>query len=393
MFTVELLPAAHGDAIWIEYGDATKPRRIVIDGGPASSYENGLHRRLLRLTRDDRRIDLLVVTHIDSDHIDGSIILLRAAEELGLSFGEIWFNGWEQLKHEKAHTEGFQPLQGEFLNALLEFPRYRECWNVQSNGSPIHVPDDGALPAWNLPDNAKVTILSPGTRQINRLRARWKSALREFSPGDRDEALRRLEARREYRPPPVPPVFGVRSFGDDRSVANGSSISFLLEHDGISCLLAADAHPRVLAASLKRLLASRGSEHSERLRLDAFKLPHHGSLSNVNEEVLSLVDCSRWMISTNGAIYQHPDRQTAELIARNSREVPEFLCNYECETTLAFADPKQRWRTRYPDKSVSGGPPLGIRVDLAPPSRPYAKTPADGAARARRTASKRSRRS
>ena len=97
MVRLEILPAAHGDAIWIEYGDPKKPRRIVIDGGPATSYEAGLHRRLQLLPANDRRIDLLVVTHIDTDHIDGPIILLQVAKKLKITVGEIWFNGWTQL--------------------------------------------------------------------------------------------------------------------------------------------------------------------------------------------------------------------------------------------------------------------------------------------------------
>ena len=46
MFTIELLPAAHGDAIWLEYGPVAQPHRILIDGGPAPTYENGLRRRI-----------------------------------------------------------------------------------------------------------------------------------------------------------------------------------------------------------------------------------------------------------------------------------------------------------------------------------------------------------
>jgi beta-lactamase superfamily II metal-dependent hydrolase len=395
MFRLEVLPAAHGDAIWIEYGDPRRPRRIVVDGGPAATYETGLYRRLLLLPAQDRRIDLLLVTHIDTDHIDGTIILLQTAEQLGISFGEIWFNGWAQLAKEKQQAEGLKPIQGEFLGALLNFPRYKEHWNTRFEGLPIKVPDEGKPPTFDLPDEAKVTILSPGTRQINRLRARWVSALREFSPGDQEEALRRLQARREYRPPSPIPVFAVPSFGDDRSVANGSSIAFLLEHDEVSCLLAGDAHPRVLAASLKRLIASRGPGHGDRLRLDAFKLSHHGSMGNVNEEVLSTVECPRWIVSTNGAVYHHPDRQTAELVARSCRGVPDFLCNYESATTLSLADSgaKPRWRTCYPGKGVPPGQAGGILVELlSPPAWPRSSKPADGAPRRRAGASRQKRR-
>jgi beta-lactamase superfamily II metal-dependent hydrolase len=386
MVRLEILPAAHGDAIWIEYGDPKKPRRIVIDGGPATSYEAGLHRRLLLLPPDDRRIDLLVVTHIDTDHIDGPIILLRAAEQLKISVGEIWFNGWTQLNQTQT-KDGFKPEQGEFLDALLDVPRYSKKWNVQSKGMPVSVPDEGDLPTWKLHD-AQITILSPGMRQIRRLRARWASAMRQFA-GDHAEALRRLEARRRYQPPALPPVFGAPGFGNDRSVANGSSIAFLLEYDGVSCLLAADAHPRVLAASLKRLMASRNLGAGDRLKLDAFKLAHHGSMGNVNEELLSMVDCQRWIISTNGDVYDHPDAETAPLVARNCRSVPEFLCNYESPTTLAFADTAKtpRWHTRYPGKGVAAGQAGGIVIDLQP--RP---TQRSGRVRRRRASSKRPKR-
>jgi beta-lactamase superfamily II metal-dependent hydrolase len=390
MFRLELLPAAHGDSIWIEYGEPKKPRRIVIDGGPAATYEAGLHKRLLLLPSKDRRIDLLVVTHIDSDHIDGSIILLREAEQLGVHFGEIWFNAWAQL--EKDEVEGFKPLQGEFLGALLDLPRYRECWNPRTKGSAIKVPDEGALPSWDLPDGARITLLSPGVRQINRLRARWVSALREFSPGDSEEALRRLESRRDYRPPAPAAVFGERSFGDDRSVANGSSIAFLLEHEGVSCLLAGDAHPRVLAASLKRLADSRNPGQGGALHVDAFKLSHHGSMSNMTEELLSAVECPRWIVSTNGAVYGHPDRQTAELVAQRSRGVPQFLCNYESATTLHLADnaKKPRWHTSYPGKGIPVGPAGGIVIDLSPAAKPPSKAAAGGHPRRHSAPSKRS---
>ncbi len=59
-------------------------------------------------------------------------------------------------------------------------------------------------------------------------------------------------------------------------------------------------------------------------------------------ELLSGVECQRCLVSTNAAVYGHPDRQTAELVARSSRDFPEFLCNYESATTLR-ADRRGRY--------------------------------------------------
>ncbi len=149
MITIEMLPAAHGDALWIEYGTGRNIRRILIDGGPARSYEMGLRRRMAMIPEQQRKFELVVVTHIDADHIDGS------------------------------------------------------------------------------------------------------------------------------------------------------SISFLLEYGDVSILLAGDAHASTLASSLGYLAAQRSVP---RLKIDAVKLPHHESMGNVSSEWLQLVDCQRWLISTNGAI-------------------------------------------------------------------------------------------
>ena len=110
MFHIELLPAACGDAIWVEYGDPARPSRIVIDGGPAPSYDLGLFARLKKLKPGDR-IDLFVVTHIDADHIDGAVILLQHADAIGVRFGEIWFNAWPQLAPIGPAT--YAPQQGD----------------------------------------------------------------------------------------------------------------------------------------------------------------------------------------------------------------------------------------------------------------------------------------
>lgn len=67
MFTIEMLPAAHGDVIWLEYGPAAQPHRIVIDGGPAPTYESGLRRRIAALSPKKLHLELMIVTLIDAE--------------------------------------------------------------------------------------------------------------------------------------------------------------------------------------------------------------------------------------------------------------------------------------------------------------------------------------
>jgi hypothetical protein len=360
MLSLELLPAAHGDALWIEYGDAARPSRVLIDGGPARTYANGLRRRIAAVPEGERGFELVVVTHIDADHIDGPLIFLQELAALKVRIGELWFNGWDHLP--KTERDTYAPLQGEFLGGLITLDDdLRGRWNRRFGRKAVVVPDAGALPVVELDGGARLTLLGPTPDALRRLRARWSAAIRDFSPGDVAEAKRRLLERRDYRPPATPAVFSSRGYGDDRSPANGSSISMVFEHDGVSLLLAGDAHARTLAATLARLAAERGVP---RLRFDAIKLPHHGSMGNVSADWLRLVETPRWLLSTNGDVFDHPDVAMAELVATQHRD-PVFLCNYRAPSTERLkAKANRRWVTRLPGEGVEAGPAGGLALQL-----------------------------
>jgi glyoxylase-like metal-dependent hydrolase (beta-lactamase superfamily II) len=112
MFKIDLMPAAQGDCVWIEYGPPDVPHRVLIDGGTAPTYDH-LRARIRQLPEDKRRFDVLIVTHVDADHIEGIIRLLQD-DSLGLRFDDIWFNGWKHLP-----TDRLGPAQGEMLSVLL----------------------------------------------------------------------------------------------------------------------------------------------------------------------------------------------------------------------------------------------------------------------------------
>src|SRR5215468_7899909 len=95
MFKVEMLPSAHGDGLLLEYGAPAAPRRVLIDGGTEPAYKS-LKARIERLRPGDRHFELLVITHIDADHIGGIVKMLEMSE-LGTKFDEVWFNGYPHL--------------------------------------------------------------------------------------------------------------------------------------------------------------------------------------------------------------------------------------------------------------------------------------------------------
>jgi beta-lactamase superfamily II metal-dependent hydrolase len=304
---IDMLPAGHGDCLVVTYGDP--PHRILVDGGTAPSYGAALAPYLERHADAPLHFDLVVVTHVDSDHIDGAVMFLQDRQRLGVRFDEIWFNGWPQL------PPGRGPVVGEFLGALLPDDR----WNVRFARQAVVLPgEDGELdelPVVPLPDGATLTLLSPTLKALRRLRSEWAEVVEEagFTPGDEQRSLELLAKRKAIQPR----ARGVALYGGDNAVANGSSIAFLLEADGRSCLLTGDAYAPVLHRGLEKLRRLRGVE---RLAIDAIKLPHHGSVKNVSADFLTGVDCQRFLVSTNGDYFRHPDPETLGLLAKTIGE-------------------------------------------------------------------------
>jgi hypothetical protein len=347
MLRLEMLPAAHGDALLLTWGTSRKRRHVLVDGGPLGTYQ-GIHDRIAALGKKPA-LELLVVTHIDGDHIEGVIRLLQDRTALKLTVKDTWFNGWPQMPA----SDLLGPDYGEMVGALLE--RYELPWNVPWGGGAVVVPDEGPLPSFPLDGGARVTLLGPGNGELRKLRAGWTKVLAEIgvTPGDVDGALERLGRRKDLE--------GVDLQGGttklDSSVANGSSISLLFEYDGRSLLLTGDSHAAPLVAGIKRLLAERGED---RLHVDAFKLPHHCSKANVTDDLLALVDTSRYLVSTNGARYKHPDR-AAVLRVLEQPERPddlELVFNYVSATTSRWTKETNAKKYRYtpvPPETGTGG--------------------------------------
>ena len=103
MFRIEMLPAGHGDSLLVAYGDPQAPHYVLIDGGPYYVYRNKkyvarktLSKRMTQLVADGGRLELLVITHVDADHIEGAVRLL-ANRTPDLKIEDVWFNGRKHL--------------------------------------------------------------------------------------------------------------------------------------------------------------------------------------------------------------------------------------------------------------------------------------------------------
>ena len=325
VLNIEMLPAAHGDCLWIEYGSEGKISRVLVDGGTPETFEPWIKPRIEKLAKDDRHFELLVLTHIDADHVGGGIPFIRAASELGVTVGDVWFNGWKHIKQ-----YGFLGAkQGEVFSGLLETNRWP--WNAWMKGKAI-VLTESELPSCTLPGGLVLTLLSPTPNKLKALAIKWKKEITALGlePGQGDQFL----ARTTVTTSTDVPALAASPFSSDSAENNGSSITLLAEFGGKSVLLGADCHAPLLAESLKTLLKARGLK---KLPLSAFKVPHHGSRNNLDETVMSLIDCRNYLISTSGKVFQHPDREAIARIIHFGGRSPQLMFNYASKVNEVWA--------------------------------------------------------
>ena len=166
---VTMSPALHGDCLWVEYGNNRKRRRILIDGGPIGAFSI-LDKRIADLPAGDRKFELIVLSHVDTDHVDG-LVRLFAESPLRFAVDDVWFNGWRHLEQNHKLLGG---MQGEYFSALIS-KRAPGRWNKAFKGKAIIVPDGGgAPPVVKLAGGMKLTLLSPTPATLEKMRTHWK---------------------------------------------------------------------------------------------------------------------------------------------------------------------------------------------------------------------------
>jgi beta-lactamase superfamily II metal-dependent hydrolase len=359
---VEMLPAEHGDCLLIEYGDRTRRSRVLVDCGAKSSVPVIAGRLGATRANGGARCDLFVLTHIDADHING-VLTLFDQRGVRFQFGDIWFNGWHQIRH------FLGVRQGEAFSKLLEDPARELPWNRafsrrgEKYPGPVVMAEGSPLPVVKLPGGMRVTLLSPGPKQLARLGQDWREVLIELDP-----KKAKMLGRRN-RPTPVTDfeTFDVKKLAAtpakaDPSVANGSSIALLAEFGGRSVLLTGDAHADVVEKSIRGLQEARGSA-GQRLQVDALKLSHHGSANATTRPLLDAINCRNYLVSTNGNHFYHPDRESIARVIIHGGEQPILHFNYRTQYNdlwdSALLKDRYKYETRYPNEGAEG-----LRVEL-----------------------------
>ncbi len=315
--TLRAVRAKHGDALIL----FTENSVMLIDGGPSGVYRQFLRKELKKL-KDERSpehalpIDLMMVSHIDADHIDGILDLtdelIEAQDEERtplVKVSKLWHNSFADFVLGSSDTadkstsvagvfednfsnilqdEGSQLVlasvaQGRQLR--LDAERLGILQNVEFDGKIAKSGHD----AREFGDFS-VRVIGPGEEEIEDLREKWKSELPKI--------LQR-EAEAETAAASL-----------DKSVSNLASIVAVIDTNGKSILTMGDARADMTYQWLGNagLLDENGKVH-----FDLIKLGHHGSVRNIDKEFIANVTANHYVISGDGG-HGNPDPKTLDMI-------------------------------------------------------------------------------
>lgn len=321
--TIRLLAASYGDSILVSHSSEESTFNLLIDGGPDKTFGIGSGQRRrgpLRIALDEIKkknqcVDLVILTHIDSDHIQGLIKAFQTKGYLGELAKQVWLNASSNISNYLNNPEipenaiSFSACdspetsisEGKTFEQVLSD---LDCWRrkVIVAGQVLN---EGPF---------KFTILSPTDNNLKRLNCRW--------PDERFSANTAGE-KNDYHQS-ITELLKNDAFSQDRSPTNGSSIAFILEVEQKKILFLGDSYACTIVESLEKL----GYTKQNKLTVDYVKLSHHGSSRNTSVEMLNLIECRSYLISTDGTRHGHPHKRTlARILDAHSENIIYF--NYK----------------------------------------------------------------
>lgn len=364
---IHFIKAMSGDSFLLEFSDKNC---ILIDCGYRSTYETELKPLLCELHSKGCRISLLVVTHMDEDHIGGAIALIEdngnSNDPNIIAIDDIWFNGifnvCRNFKYILSHVQdclsekdskkykyirtkllkligngsGFiSANQAEAFELLCRSNHYRLNEGTKNglvtNGMQLAVGE------------CKVSVLSPSINEVDCF-AKWidKSLIGCLGKNYKLEKNSFIEY--------IEKVVIVQ--GDDEEGSCGSEVisagkSNFKDWIGTSTLAKMNEANRMsivmeIEFNGKSMLFAGDSESEDwidraKKQYNLVKLSHHGT-TQPNLKILECIDFNGAIISTNGK-KNHPEN---DLLARLLRKkIDNIYFNYNIrqkEDIIAYQD-------------------------------------------------------
>ncbi|HEY0678156.1 MAG TPA: hypothetical protein VGD17_07710 [Chitinophagaceae bacterium] len=355
IFSLEILQANHGDCLLLYYGNNADPKVIVIDGGPSGIYNGFLKPRLLEL-RDALSVDkplplsLVMVSHLDDDHVNGILAMTQDMldrkennEVTLLSMKNIWCNTFDDIigNLELPAISGLPASAAAASTAMLPQIAGAESHIaavIVSTGQGRKLRDNAALLSATV--NNPFEALEPG--KANLVRGDGEGSVIEWDPGleiivVHPEAQRLKELQKKWDAD----LKKAKQDGDDsiifasitdpdKSPFNLSSIVCLVEFNNKRMLLTGDGRSDDIVEGLR---ANDLLDNNGRLHVDILKLPHHGSIRNMDADFFQVVTADHYVISANGRD-DNPDQELLDVFAANVTEGTLHLTNRDGKNNL-----------------------------------------------------------
>lgn len=325
---IRVLKAFHGDCIFITVESETVTERILIDGGPAATFgvspQGELRALLNELEAEGKQIDLVILTHVDDDHIGGLIRAFEVKDGLTKLARKVIFNSG-RLIHEyfKSPVDPDKEILGNFTqspntsinqgNTLERLLKNLGIWHE----SVIKQGDKYSL------EGGEVIFLTPNENELQKLLTKWeKEQPTPFTSASKTDWKKNYKELLEQD-----------TFKEDNSIPNGSSISFILKVGKHNFLFFGDAQPTSITQGLTAL----GYDANTPINAEIVKLSHHGSKSNTSLELLSIIKCSNYIVSTDSSRHGLPNKTTfARIHSVNS--TAKIIFNYESVISNIYTD-------------------------------------------------------
>lgn len=353
---VYLIQAGLGDCILVRCGKGTKKVNILIDSGTKKEY---FCQALNLIKTNQEKIDILVFTHDDNDHIRGAYNLLKQLEKenktknskedtkyfriktmidtiddklfeqltddrilfnfggngedllLGVTEAKGLFESFERMNINKLgyiFADAVGPCDVPYPNMIqLQWRNSEHCLESEV----IRQPRKKDLMIRE--EHLEILVLSPGKQALVRyIRSAWHEIQKK------DVILSTNKSRKKKNEWERSIQYWMKNCAEhinNVSVVNQSSIAFLIIYGEVCGLFAGDAACSEMIRAGKEYLA-RKQMKQDYLILDFIKLPHHGSSHNVNEEFFRFFRTKTYFITTEGsAKNRHPGKITLAFIA------------------------------------------------------------------------------
>lgn len=327
---IKMLQAFNGDSFLISLQDNTT-KNIVVDGGISKTYIRDLSLEIESIMSKGQDIDLMFITHVDDDHIGGIISFFEDDEADKSIVKRVIYNS--ALTISKNLNTEYDFSREIDINKLYDRKvSYEQGKTLENELIKYNLLEDKVVKALDKIslESATITILSPRWTEVEKLNQKWEKETSDrrqasMSSNDYKHTIKELLKKDKYI--------------KDKSIANKSSISFLLEYGGFKILMLADSRSDIITKSLNSL----GYNKDNKLVLDYIKLPHHGSKNNLYYDLLEIIDCKKYIISTDGSMFNHPDKITLARILNVFNDV-EFYFNSKVYEKIFLEEDKKEYK-------------------------------------------------